>query len=73
MPTRKIRDLDPQEKCLNRDHEPPRNMVYSEGVYEHTCPGCGKVTVFTVRTHSWMSRGIPLWPTGVGGKQTDGY
>ena len=50
MPTKKIkepRDL-PTEFCSSRDHTPPSHMVYSPGVYEHTCSGCGKVTQFTV-------------------------
>lgn len=59
MPTRKIRDLDPQQTCRDPDHDPPKHMVYPVGVYEHTCPTCGKVTVFTVTRplwrHGWMN------------------
>ena len=46
--TRKIADL-PQEKiCTSSAHNPPTLMVYEPGVYEHTCPHCGNIQVFTV-------------------------
>jgi hypothetical protein len=49
MPTRKIRDIPWDRKvCYHPEHDPPGHMVYQPGVWEHTCPGCGKVTVFTV-------------------------
>ena len=47
--TRKVRDLDRIETCTNPSHNPPGMMVYEEGHYEHTCPGCGHVTSFVVR------------------------
>jgi hypothetical protein len=34
-------------------------MVYSPGVWEHTCPGCGCVQTFTVRDLAW--RAVPYW------------
>lgn len=46
MPTKKIADA--PMPCLCPDHEPPRNRVFDPGTYEHTCPSCGKKTVFTV-------------------------
>ena len=49
MPTRKISDLPKQETCRDSEHDPPKHMVYSDGVYEHTCPSCGRVKQFTVR------------------------
>lgn len=46
MPLRKIADIPPP--CMNREHEPPMHISLSPGVYEHTCPGCGKSVTFTV-------------------------
>lgn len=47
MPTRKIADIRSQP-CLNPEHNPPSMMVFKPGTYEHTCPGCGSKTIFTV-------------------------
>jgi len=39
-------DIPAQERCLNREHEPPSHMVIPAGKqYRHVCPGCGKVAV----------------------------
>lgn len=46
MPTIKIKDL--SRPCLSSQHNPPSMMVYSPGVYQHTCPACGAVQIFTV-------------------------
>lgn len=46
MPTRKIADL--PAVCRHPEHWPPSMMIYENGVYEHTCLGCGKVHRFTV-------------------------
>ncbi len=51
MPTKKISDL--QDRCTSRGHNPPTNQVFRPGIYEHTCPACGKRTVFTVRGPVW--------------------
>lgn len=51
MPTKKIQDL--AKLCLNPCHNPPGHMVYESGVYEHTCPGCGAVKIFTVTRPVW--------------------
>lgn len=48
MPTRKIRDITPQQGCTDPEHEPPSHMVFTPGEFEHECPGCGKKTRFTV-------------------------
>lgn len=49
MPTRKIRDLYNTEiPCRDPEHNPPSMMVFEDGIYEHTCPSCGKVQRFTV-------------------------
>lgn len=41
-----------EETCLNPEHNPPSHMVFDSGVYQHTCPGCGKVQTFTVNNHT---------------------
>ena len=45
---RKIREFTPQEICRHLEHNPPMHIVLSPGVYEYTCPGCGKTITFTV-------------------------
>ena len=39
---------EPTKICRHPEHNPPANIVLSPGTYKHTCPGCGKVTVFEV-------------------------
>jgi hypothetical protein len=51
MPLKKIKDL--SKPCLNPEHNPPMHIVLEPGVYEHTCPGCGKTQIFTVRRPIW--------------------
>jgi hypothetical protein len=46
MPTVKI--TEPEKICHDSEHEPPNMMVWQPGTYKHTCPTCGKITVFTV-------------------------
>lgn len=46
MPLKKISDF--PKPCGHVEHLPPSHMVLEPGVYEHTCPGCGAMTVFTV-------------------------
>lgn len=59
MPTKQIRGLHEKDKpvswtkqlekpCVHPEHNPPGNMVFPPGEYEHTCPGCGKVVRFRV-------------------------
>jgi hypothetical protein len=43
--TKKVRDF---KVCLNPGHNPPMHMHYEPGEYEHTCPGCGHITKFSV-------------------------
>lgn len=52
MPTKKIADL-PEGFCLSSEHDPPKHMLYRPGIYEHTCPRCGKVQRFTVTGVMW--------------------
>lgn len=50
MPTKKIADV--PRYCRHPDHDPPKHMVWSPGVYEHECPSCGYKTRFTVHDTS---------------------
>lgn len=47
--TRKIADL-PEPECNHPEHNPATMIVLPDGVYEHTCPACGKVQGFTVES-----------------------
>lgn len=53
MPLRKLADI--PKVCTHREHNPPAHMVYSEGVWEWECPGCGKKQRFTVTRPHWSS------------------
>lgn len=46
MSERKIKSFPPP--CFHPEHRPAGMLVREPGVYEHTCPGCGAKTVFTV-------------------------
>jgi hypothetical protein len=54
MTTRKIADLPTAKRlelpppCYNPEHRPPTHMVYEPGIYEHTCPGCGRAITFRI-------------------------
>lgn len=52
MSLRKIKEFDKcQYKiklCRHPEHNPPNMIVLTPGLYEHTCPGCGKSFIFTV-------------------------
>lgn len=56
MPTRKIADLPEVKRCHHPEHYPPTMMVFQPGVYEHECPGCHHVIVFTVRREATLSK-----------------
>lgn len=64
-----IRKIDKPKKSWNRpicyhpDHNIPNMMVFEPGTYEHTCPGCGKVTTFTVPERDVLYAGDPktIW------------
>lgn len=63
MPTRKIRDLDPQEVCRHPEHNPPKHMLFEDGIYEHECPECHRKVEFVVRRdYYWGSH----WGSGTG-------
>jgi len=48
MPTKKIADLPKSSTCTHKDHDPPMYQHFEPGIYEHTCPSCGKTTRFTI-------------------------
>jgi hypothetical protein len=48
MSTRKIADIEDSEPCRDPEHEPAKYMVYEPGIWEHVCPGCGKLQRFRV-------------------------
>jgi len=39
---------DAPKPCMSLEHNIPNMMVFTPGTYEHTCPSCGKKTIFTV-------------------------
>jgi hypothetical protein len=49
MTIKKIETWPKPKICRNPEHNPPSHMVLEPGLYSHTCPGCGKVQVFTVQ------------------------
>lgn len=55
MPLKKLRDLAPFQPCNHPEHNPPTMIVLSPGVYEHTCPACGKKQQFVVNRPSHLS------------------
>ena len=44
---RKIGDAPPRP-CTHPEHNPPNMITLEPGMYEHTCPACGKKQVFIV-------------------------
>jgi hypothetical protein len=40
--------MDIPEPCTHPEHEIPGHIVLSPGVYQHRCPHCLQVTIFTV-------------------------
>lgn len=50
MPLRKIRELINFQPCNHPEHNAPTMISLPPGVYEHTCPRCGKKRTFVVRS-----------------------
>ena len=47
---KRISDLPkPKGPCMNPGHYPPSMIVLPDGIYEHTCPGCGNVETVVVQ------------------------
>jgi len=34
--------------CNHREHNPPNMIVLPPGIYEHTCPGCGRTVIVRI-------------------------
>lgn len=51
LPTKKIDDQVTTAACRHPDHDPPKLIVLEPGLYEHTCPGCGRKRNFRVTSH----------------------
>lgn len=58
MPTKKIGDVpegfessfpSAPRPCRDSEHNPPSMRVFEPGVYEHTCPRCKAMQIFTVQ------------------------
>lgn len=45
--------------CLDPNHEPARFLVRSSGTYQHVCPTCGEMDIFSIvnptlnDSHTW--------------------
>lgn len=37
-----------EQRCMSREHDPPTNIVLSDGTHTWKCPSCGKETVVIV-------------------------
>jgi len=55
MGLKKIRDLPAEKTCRHPEHEPPRHIVLSPGVYEYVCPGCGQRRELFVTRPVWAA------------------
>lgn len=58
MPTRRIDDATPHwraNQCLDPDHNVPTMQYFPPGRYEHECPSCHHVFVFTVHPGQAMT------------------
>lgn len=48
MPIRRLPDREGDKICRHPEHRVPTMISLPNGTYEHTCPGCGKKTIFRV-------------------------
>lgn len=52
---RKIRDLRSSDQvCNHPEHNPPGLISLPPGIYEHTCPRCGRKQTFIVRPNAQL-------------------
>ncbi len=67
MPTKKIADIPLSQQCRHPDHNPPSHMVLEDGIYEHTCAGCGHRQRFLVSKPTFVACGnLAANPTTLG-------
>lgn len=52
--TRKIEDFTEKKGCKDTEHNPPQMIVLEPGTYEHECPSCGNIQVFTVEGYTCL-------------------
>ena len=52
-----IKIKEPEKICNHPEHNPPNMMVLEPGTYQHTCPACGKKTIFTVPLITSQTKG----------------
>jgi hypothetical protein len=57
MTLRKIKSFPEPKICRHPEHDPPSMIVLDLGVWEHTCPGCGKTQTIVVPHGPTMSCG----------------
>lgn len=50
---KKVADL--PQACMHPEHSPPGHVVLSDGIYEHTCPGCGFTSTVIVANARFSS------------------
>lgn len=43
-----IKIKEPEKICLDPEHNPATGLYREAGTYKHTCPKCGKETIFEV-------------------------
>lgn len=59
MPTRKINSdfncFKQERPCVDLEHDPPNMRVFEPGEWEHKCPSCGNIQIFTVADHGALS------------------
>ncbi len=51
---KRIGDLPYQTICKDPNHTPPNHIVLESGIYQHTCPTCGKSMTFEVDNPTWV-------------------
>jgi len=43
---KKVENIEPP--CIHPEHNPPTHIVLRPGIYEYTCPACGKTIRFVI-------------------------
>lgn len=51
---KKVADFPKVKRCKHPEHNPPRHIVLSPGIYEHKCPACGVVQTIRVENVQWV-------------------
>ncbi len=53
MTLERIDKDEPTKICEHPEHHPPQHTVFPTGLYKNTCPACGYVVVFRVRSYPY--------------------